>query len=134
MSRLIIIVVLLINIYSCREDCNNIFYLKKDYLYENQKIKIVINGKLYYAHKMNTIYIPGIERSNKYADDICLDSINNSNMKIKFSINGNDTIFIVDTKKIAGCYLGADRDDNLTVIVDSIGVGLFWGDVRVGFE
>ncbi len=110
-------------------------YFKLDYLYPKQKVKLIINDELVYKRTILKFEPFNALKQKRYCSDMCLDKIKSKNIKVYFQVNNIDTLLILDSEKISGVYLGYGIDENqLNVLVDSTGKGLFWGERRVGFE
>jgi len=110
-------------------------YFKLDYLYPKQKVKLIINDELVYKRTILKFEPFNALKQKRYCSDMCLDKIKSKNIKVYFQVNNIDTLLILDSEKISGVYLGYGIDENqLNVLVDSTGKGLFWRERRVGFE
>lgn len=131
----IIIFLLVISCHSSCNNCNKTMYFKLDYLYPKQKVKLIINDELVYKRTILKFEPFNALKQKRYCSDMCLDKIKSKNIKVYFQVNNIDTLLILDSEKISGVYLGYGIDENqLNVLVDSTGKGLFWGERRVGFE
>ena len=103
----------------------------------NQKVILEINDIVVHDKVNKELLNPNPLNPDKYCANFCTKNLENKMIKIRFEVDKQDTLFFVDSNKIGGLYLGYDYDyKKLTVIVDSIGKGLFWGntDKEVWFE
>jgi hypothetical protein len=132
--RIIILSSLLFVISSCRK-CDGKLYFYKDYLYPNLDISLEINDKTVFKEITNKHHIPNIYKPSRYCKDLCTSNINDRLIKVRYSVQNQDTVIYLDPKKIQGIYLGYEISiKKINVILDSIGKGLYWDGLPTGFD
>ncbi len=127
-------VVFLISFFSCKR-CDKEMYFHKFYLYSGLQIKLEINDMEVYDQIFSQYYIPNIKKPSSYCPNLCTSVLKDDLIKVKYQINERDTVFYLDRSKIEGVLLGYEvSEDKINIIVDSIGMGLFWDGKPTGFD
>jgi hypothetical protein len=135
-SRNFFIIFLIFN--SCfpsneRNNCNNghPIYFMKNYLYKNQKVKLLINNKCIYDKKETKDHFLNLSKKEYFTELICAE---NDSISVGFSINSIDTTLILSSRAINGLILGSDPDGSFYIISDYKDSGWYVGMKPTGYD
>jgi len=107
---------------SCKDQCNNPVYFQVSSVFHDSKIVLDLNSSEF----SETFNFPegftmDLKNRKVLIKEYCsTDSV----IRVKYTLNQLDTLFVISTSQIKGCFLGADTHGKPSVFFDYYKGGL----------